>query len=292
MSTDVEPTNGAAAEARSVTLSRQLGALYQAWRAGAIDDAQWQSAGMALRDQLYAAARDEAELLAVSTPVVVAGELIESAWGNTVRADLLAHDTAIGTKVIRAGDTMTGALFIGGDHATTAGSILNTNGVIYAGTNSANPVFRARLNWTAPVDTRYMDFQYNGVLSGAIVAKTSGTVAYNTTSDRRLKQPTGSADDAADIIQQLGRLAYRGRWIGDDDGDEWVFINSQDVEPLAPFAVSGDPDGVATDADVDAGYAAEVGGIIPQQLDSGSLVPLLIAALSQALDRITALETA
>jgi hypothetical protein len=89
MSTDIEPSAEPSSVPRSVTLSRQLGALYQAWQAGAIDDDHWQSAGLALRDQLYAAARDEAEGLAIGTPIVVAGELIESAWGNQVRTDLL-----------------------------------------------------------------------------------------------------------------------------------------------------------------------------------------------------------
>ena len=39
----------------------------------------------------------------------------------------------------------------------------------------------------------------------------------------------------------LGAKVYRGRWIADQgQGDEWVFLNSTDVEPVAPYAVAGE----------------------------------------------------
>ena len=115
---------------------------------------------------------------------------------------------------------------------------------------------------------------------GTITIASASSVAYNTTSDPRLKERTGDADDAATIAAELGRRAYRGRWIADEGtGKEYVFVNSTDVEELAPYAVHGDADATGPD-----------GEIVPQQVDYSTLVPLLFAALSQALDRIAVLE--
>lgn len=142
MSTDLEPTT-TTPEPRSVVISRQLGALYQAWKVGAIDDAAWTSAGMTLRGELIAAAAAEAEQLAgdpfaVDVPVVVAGELIESAWGNQVRTDLLEHETG---KVGTVGSwTMAGSLDVNGT--------INGNGPIAANQGVA-------INAAAPVGPPY-----------------------------------------------------------------------------------------------------------------------------------------
>ena len=50
---------------------------------------------------------------------------------------------------------------------------------------------------------------------GSITIASASAVAYNTTSDPRLKEPTGDVADAADIVHDLGAKVYRGRWIAD-----------------------------------------------------------------------------
>ncbi|HEY6416442.1 MAG TPA: hypothetical protein VIX41_09400, partial [Acidimicrobiales bacterium] len=94
----------------------------------------------------------------------------------------------------------------------------------------------------------------------------------------RLKERTASADDALDVAAALGARVYRGRWLADDDAPERHFLNSQDAETLTPYAVYGPPD--------DDVYTN------PQQLDLGSLVPLLLAAVSQLAERLEKLEAA
>jgi hypothetical protein len=84
------------------------------------------------------------------------------------------------------------------------------------------------------------------------------------------------------MVQDLGHAAFRGRWLDDDGepaGEEWVLLSSHDIEDVAPFAVTGARDAVT-----------DTGGIDPQQVNYPALVPLLCAALANALDRLDQLE--
>jgi hypothetical protein len=77
---------------QSVEISRQLDAALAAWKSGLFDETEYEARAQPLRQRLLAVAAAEAELFVINTPAVVAGELIESAWGNTVRSDLLNLD--------------------------------------------------------------------------------------------------------------------------------------------------------------------------------------------------------
>lgn len=120
---------------------------------------------------------------------------------------------------------------------------------------------------------------------GSISIASASSVAYNTTSDPRLKTRDGElpADTAATQAAELGHAVYVGRYndpdTGAPTGEQWVLLNSTDIEPLAPYAVTGDADAVDDD-----------GKILGQQVNFPALVPLLFAALANALDRIDALE--
>jgi hypothetical protein len=234
--------------------------------------------------------------------VPVPGSPIRSAWAQSVSAVANTGENTIATKVAKTGDVLTGPLSWGGDPIDAQGLQLRLDGVIRS-TNGSTTLANIRLarGGAGAIDPgqSFMTF-VRGLTSsapviGSITIATASTVAYNTSSDARLKEPTGDVADAAAIVQALGSLAYRGRWkddIAEGIGEEWVFVNSQDVQLLAPFAVTGEPDAVTTQDDVDAGLAGEPGQIIPQQLNHGALVPLLLAALAQALDRIDTLEAA
>lgn len=259
---------------------------------------------------------------------VVPDTPITSAWGNSVANELnnncakksgatftgavllpspqstnpaaaVRYDYISANSVNRAGSTMTGALIVGSDPDNWEGVRLRPDGVIEstllgntAGGNSGALSTNIELVRASPpvsgADSPFVAFRRSagGVTAstqiGSITVASSSSVAYNTTSDQRLKERTGDAADASTIVAGLGRLVYRGRWIADQgQGDEWVFLNSQDVAPVAPFAVSGS--GTAVDGE---------GKPIPQQLNHDALVPMLFAALSQAIDRIATLEAA
>jgi hypothetical protein len=210
---------------------------------------------------------------------------------NPTAVDHLARKGYVDTKVALAGDTMSGNLVVSSGAVPQVS--VQTDGRVVPTCNSvgnANIACDRTLSTAIVAGQPYVSFLRGGVVIGNITIASATSTAYNTTSDQRLKERTGDALDAADLVQQLGRLAYRGRWIGDEDeGKEWMFVNSQDVQLVAPYAVQGEPDGVAGENDPS---GREVGEVVPQQLDHGALVPLLLAALSQALDRIAALEAA
>lgn len=222
------------------------------------------------------------------TNVPTPGSPIRSNWAQSVSTIANANEAAIPTKVAKAGDVLSGTLTFGAvpESATpTAGVNVAPNGAIASVVPATTPTTGPNVTIgrggspAAGTGAIYVRFDRAGSAIGTITIASATSVAYNTTSDRRLKERTGDVDDALEIVAALGALAYRGRWIADEgEGKEWVFVNSQDVEPVAPFAVFGDPDG--TDEDQ----------IIPQQLDHGALVPLLLAAVSQLAARVADLE--
>lgn len=114
---------------------------------------------------------------------------------------------------------------------------------------------------------------------GSITIASATSVAYNTTSDPRTKVRTDDAEGVVDRVQLLGRKAFRGYAVGDDDEREWVYLSSHDVQDLFPELVVGER-----------GAVDDAGGVVPQQVNFPGAVPALFAALANALDRLDALE--
>jgi len=215
-----------------------------------------------------------------TTGKITSGGALESNGALTVGSGGSGGVTVANGNIIAGVNPSSGeGVLVGKDGSITQG--YNTSG-----SAAATPCVELRRGpnaWT--VGTLYLRFLTGappGTAIGSVSIASASSVAFNTTSDARLKEPTGDADDALAIVTELGAKAYRGRWIADQGaGDEWIFVNSQDVEPLLPFAVTG-----AADARTDDG------AIEPQQLDAGSLVPVLLAAVSQLSARVAALEAA
>ena len=248
--------------------------------------------------------------LSPNVVVVATGDLITAAHLNNIRANLDRLDT---TKVLKAGDTMTGTLTVSnngsvaaddsvraGVDPTTAGPgawlygplgriITQVNGAANATSSSNGTWDRGGTGTAAAAGAVFHVFSRLKTQVGSITMPTTTSTAYNTTSDPRTKtEPpaTRSISDAADRVRQLGALAWTGQHIdadtGQPDGVDWDFLSSHDVEDVAPYAVTGERDAVDD----------ESGLPLYQQVDFSALVPLLTAALSQALDRIDALEGA
>ena len=148
-------------------------------------------------------------------------------------------------------------------------TVLNVNSVDDAGAGTAQ---LARL-------------RYQGNLVGTITVSAGGA-AYNTTSDRRVKDVLGPLEtDPFDIIGQLG--VYYVRYLAQSpEVEPRLSLISQEVEAVAPWAVTGAPDGTETDPKT----KEEV--IVAQQLDATALIPAMIAADKHNRARIDALETA
>jgi hypothetical protein len=111
-----------------------------------------------------------------------------------------------------------------------------------------------------------------------------GLTAYNTTSDYRSKDIAGEISNASSTVLNL--KPYMGTMKGATI-ERPMFI-AHETQDIAPYAVTGEKDAVDND-----------GNPIYQQMDHSALVPLLTAALQEALTsiqeltaRITALEAA
>ena len=130
-------------------------------------------------------------------------------------------------------------------------------------------------------------FERDNATRGNITVSTSTT--YNTTSDYRLKE---NVTDLTDAITRLKKITPRRfSWIDDENKQLVDGFIAHEVSESVPEAVRGTKDQVATADDVVAKNATTVGDPIHQQVDYSKYVPLLTAALQEAVTKIETLET-
>ena len=104
----------------------------------------------------------------------------------------------------------------------------------------------------------------------------SSQVYYNTTSDYRLKENILPLSSAVQKVEQLKPSVFN--FIADPDRTVHGFI-AHEVQAVVPEAVVGEKDAVDED-----------GNPVYQGIDQSKLVPLLTAALQEAIGRIETLE--
>ena len=123
--------------------------------------------------------------------------------------------------------------------------------------------------------TQAFTFFKNNSQVGSITTSTTAT-AYVTSSDYRLKENVTPLAGAADRIAQIP--VHRFNFIADPDRTVDGFL-AHEVQAFVPEAVTGEKDAVDKD-----------GKPVHQGIDQSKLVPLLTAALQEALQKIEALE--
>ena len=115
-----------------------------------------------------------------------------------------------------------------------------------------------------------------GTKIGSITRASSTSVAYNTTSDYRLKENVLPLQSTAQLVKQLNPVSYN--FIGHSEEQITGFV-AHELQEFIPEAVTGEKD--ATYEDGSPNY---------QGVDLSKLVPLLTAALQEALAKIETLE--
>jgi len=140
-------------------------------------------------------------------------------------------------------------------------------------------------HWTN--NTTGMSFRSANTQRGNIYFFDSG-VQFNTTSDYRLKENVTTISDGISRIKQL--IPRKFNWIVDESNTPVDGFLAHEVSSIVPEAINGTKDAVATQEDVDSNLAEKVGDPIHQMIDHSKLVPLLTAALQEAIGRIEALE--
>jgi len=124
----------------------------------------------------------------------------------------------------------------------------------------------------------YIQFQRNDSgVRGSITANGATDLAFNETSDYRLKENVVAISDGITRLKTL--KPSRFNWKEDTNRTVDGFL-AHEVSTAIPEAVTGTKDAVD-----------ENGEIIVQQLDKSKIIPLLTAALQEAITKIEVLET-
>jgi hypothetical protein len=171
-----------------------------------------------------------------------------------------------------------GDLRIGQTSTSTPGVTNTTVGIGFEpviGSISISRGSGASLFLNANADGSVASFQRSGTTVGSIGVTTTAT-AYYTSSDYRLKENVVSLSGASYRVQQLKPCQFN--FINEPGLVVDGFL-AHEAQAVVPEAVSGQKDAVDND-----------GNPVYQGIDQGKLVPLLTAALQEALDRISALE--
>jgi len=164
---------------------------------------------------------------------------------------------------------------------TNAGNILiNTTSTYSASVcttdfNSASQFGLTLRDTGSATDAVMMYFYKSGNVRGNITTTATAT-AFNTSSDYRLKRDVVPIENASSRVQQLRPVNFA--W--EETGSRCDGFLAHEAQAVVPECVTGEKDAVDED-----------GNPVYQGIDQSKLVPLLTAALQEAIAKIEALET-
>ena len=127
-----------------------------------------------------------------------------------------------------------------------------------------------------------VDFRWQSASTGSV--QTIGTISYNQatvtyggTSDYRLKENIVPLENALSRIDQIPVHRFNFKSMPEHTYDGFL---SHEVQAVVPEAVVGEKDAVDSDLN-----------IIPQMLDQGKLIPLLVASIQELKLKVESLES-
>ena len=121
----------------------------------------------------------------------------------------------------------------------------------------------------------YAWFRYNGTLIGSIVQSGTTGVAYNTSSDYRLKENVAPMQNALDTVAQLNPVTYTWK----ADGSAGQGFIAHELQAVVPDCVTGEKDAVD-----------ETGNPQYQGVDTSFLVATLVAAIKELKAEVDSLK--
>jgi hypothetical protein len=143
------------------------------------------------------------------------------------------------------------------------------------------PLYGTGIRITSPTsasnDNQAMSFYQQTSFVGSISLNTSST-SYNTTSDYRLKENREEILDAIERVKELKPAKFN--WIKEPEGKKVDGFYAHELAEVIPESVTGEKD--ALDYEGNPNY---------QSVDQSKVVPLLAAALQQAISKIEKLES-
>ena len=191
--------------------------------------------------------------------------------GDTIRFRNSA-DTAERMRIDSSGNLLVGTTTLPTANTVT-GVGINPSGLVTATRNGSTGGPVGIFNRTTS-DGDIVLFRKDGTTVGSI-STSGGTTSYNTTSDYRLKENLVALTGAVDRIKELP--VHQFNFIGHNKTVDGFLAH--ELQAVVPEAVTGIKDGLD-----------EEGNPEYQAIDQSKLVPLLTAALQEALARIEALE--
>ena len=121
------------------------------------------------------------------------------------------------------------------------------------------------------------------------ISRGTTTTLYNTTSDYRLKENVTGISDGITRLKTLKPSRFNFKADAKTTVDGFL---AHEVSSIVPEAIEGEKDALITQAMLDSGaLQGKVGDPLYQQIDQSKLVPLLTAALQEAIAKIETLET-
>ncbi len=161
-------------------------------------------------------------------------------------------------------------------------------GATIGGKPTGNPVFirTSSQHYTNGAYGHWWIYDDHGKV-GWVNADGDGTASYNSASDYRLKENVVAITDGIEKVKQL--KPYRFNFKTADASQVVQGFFAHEVSSVVPNAVNGDKDGVVAEDNNDTGD--KKGDPIYQGLDTAKMVPMLTAALKEAIDKIETLET-
>jgi hypothetical protein len=194
-----------------------------------------------------------------------------STGANTVslRTNSVDRLTVISDGSVRIAQSSTNTP--GFNNTTTGFAVESSSGAFFASRSTGASLF---LNVNA--NSNIVEFRRSGSFVGAIVVNTTST-QYVTSSDYRLKENVVPLKGAIDRIGQL--QPRRFNFLVDPDKTVDGFI-AHEAQSVVPESVTG----VKDELDAD-------GNPVYQAIDQSKLIPLLTAALQEAITKINTLES-
>ena len=198
----------------------------------------------------------------------------DTADGNIIFRGLGGGSTTERMRLNSAGDLLLNTTTASLQDADNVG-IVPTVGRLYLNTTGSTGLIFLNQSANDTVARYQILFYRSETFVGSITSNSTST-AYNTTSDYRLKENLNAISNGIDRVKQLNPLRFN--FIANPEKTVDGFL-AHEVNLIVPEAVTGEKDALD-----------EKGNIDPQQIDQSKLVPLLTAALQEAITKIEALE--
>ncbi len=209
--------------------------------------------------------------------------LVWQSYHSGVRTERMRIDYTGGLRIGNAGNIFNSIE----DEKLSVKNTVNGCAATFEGTDLTGgyPVIYVRDTYSDNGQHYALFFYRTNTAVGSITTTTTST-QFNTSSDYRLKENLVPVDNAIDRVKQLS--TYRFNFISEANTTVDGFL-AHEVADIVPEAVSGEKDAVKNVFDPESNTTIEVAEY--QGIDQSKLVPLLTAALQEAIARIEALET-